>query len=178
MGRRKITMEMVKDSGSRQVTFSKRRSGLFKKANELTTLCAAQIAVVVFSPGGRPYSFGHPSVEAVTERFLNQETEPNVSIPGQEAKSELESKEKELSQQLNGLLRQIEAEKKRGEVLDKAIKRTKQNKYEKPIDELDMHELLEMKESLEKLREKLKVWVSEIEASSSLLLLSTNPVIM
>lgn len=169
-------MEMVKDSSSRQVTFSKRRSGLFKKANELSTLCAAQVGIVVFSPGGRPYSFGHPSVEAVAERFLNQDdSKPNDSIPGQQADS---SKEEKLSQQLNDILKEVEAENKRGEKLDKAIEASGKHKYGKPIDELNIHELLEMKESMEKLRENLKVRVSEIEASSSLLILSSNPVIL
>ncbi|XWS12384.1 hypothetical protein CRYUN_Cryun37aG0085500 [Craigia yunnanensis] len=73
-------MEMVKNSSSRQVTFSKRRSGLFEKANKLATLCAAQVAVVVLSPGGKPFSFGHPSVEAVTQRFLNQDAKPKVYV--------------------------------------------------------------------------------------------------
>ncbi|XWS19817.1 hypothetical protein CRYUN_Cryun31cG0049000 [Craigia yunnanensis] len=174
MGRRKIEMELVKDSSSRQVTFSKRRSGLFKKANELATLCAAQVAIVVFSPGGKPFSFGHPSVEAVAQRFLNQDAKPKVSIPDQ-VESQQESKVGKLSQQLNDLLKQLQAEKNRGEMLDKAIKANGKHKYEKPINELNMHELLEMKQSMEELRVNLKVRVSEIEASSSLLLLSSNP---
>ncbi|CAN1298433.1 Agamous-like MADS-box protein AGL29 [Linum perenne] len=51
MGRRKIEMTMVKDKSCRQVTFSKRRIGLFKKDHELTTLCAVQIAILVFPCG-------------------------------------------------------------------------------------------------------------------------------
>jgi hypothetical protein len=39
------------------VRFSKRRSGLFKKAFELSVLCDAQVALVVFSPAGRLYEF-------------------------------------------------------------------------------------------------------------------------
>ncbi|KAJ6936612.1 Agamous-like MADS-box protein AGL61 [Populus alba x Populus x berolinensis] len=60
MGRRKIEMEMVKDSNSRQVTFSKRRTGVFKKANELATLCGVQIAIIVFSPGGNHFHLATP----------------------------------------------------------------------------------------------------------------------
>ncbi|WRX27562.1 Transcription factor [Theobroma cacao] len=167
MGRRKIEMEMVKDSSSRQVTFSKRRTGLFKKANELATLCGAQVAIVVFSPGGKPFSFGHPSVEAVTQQFLNQDTKPKVG-------SQQQAKVEKLSQQLNDLLKQIQAEKKRGEMLDKEIKASGKHKCQKPVNELSLDELLQMKQSMEELREKLKGRVSEIEASSSLLLLSNN----
>ncbi|KAK6268511.1 hypothetical protein QUC31_012671 [Theobroma cacao] len=173
MGRRKIEMEMVKDSSSRQVTFSKRRTGLFKKANELATLCGAQVAIVVFSPGGKPFSFGHPSVEAVTQQFLNQDTKPKVSISAQVG-SQQQAKVEKLSQQLNDLLKQIQAEKKRGEMLDKEIKASGKHKCQKPVNELSLDELLQMKQSMEELREKLKGRVSEIEASSSLLLLSNN----
>ncbi|MQM03976.1 hypothetical protein Taro_036772 [Colocasia esculenta] len=69
-GRRKIEIRRIESSDVRQVTFSKRRKGLFKKAAELCVLCGAQAAAVVFSPGGKPYVFGHPSADAVLDRFL------------------------------------------------------------------------------------------------------------
>ncbi|KAH7568599.1 hypothetical protein ACOSP7_011604 [Xanthoceras sorbifolium] len=170
MGRRKIEMKMVRDPNSRQVTFSKRRNGLFKKANELTTLCAAQVAIVVFSPGGKPFSFGHPSVEAVSQRFMNQDSKPK---PPHVVDNSEEGGVQDLNQQLTDLLKQLQMEKQRGEELDKALKADQATcKYRKPINQLDWDELLEMKTSLENLREKLKGRVSEIEASSSLLLLN------
>ncbi|KAK8978461.1 hypothetical protein V6N11_008771 [Hibiscus sabdariffa] len=174
MGRRKIEIKMVKDSSSRQVTLSKRRTGLFKKANELATLCAVQVAIVVFSPGGKPYSFGHPSVEAVTERFLNQAGKPKVSIPGQVVEqSQQDVKVGKLNRQLNTMLKRLQAKTKQGEVLREAVRASCQElTHQKPVNELNRDELLEMKESMEKLREKIKGRVSEIEASSSLLLLS------
>jgi hypothetical protein len=54
-GRRE--MRRIEDSTSRQVTFSKRRSGLLKKAYELSVLCDAEVALIVFSPRGRLYQF-------------------------------------------------------------------------------------------------------------------------
>uniref|UniRef100_A0A453FWM5 MADS-box domain-containing protein n=2 Tax=Aegilops tauschii TaxID=37682 RepID=A0A453FWM5_AEGTS len=42
----------------------------FNKANELAVLCGAQVAAVTFSDGGKAFSFGHPSAEAVVDRFL------------------------------------------------------------------------------------------------------------
>ncbi|CAN1184724.1 Agamous-like MADS-box protein AGL62 [Linum perenne] len=69
-GRQRVEMvKMMKDS-NRQVTFSKRRSGLFKKASELCTLCGVDIAIIVFSPGQKVFSFGHPSIQAIVDRFL------------------------------------------------------------------------------------------------------------
>ncbi|KAK8514148.1 hypothetical protein V6N13_063052 [Hibiscus sabdariffa] len=165
---------MVKDSSSRQVTFSKRRTGLFKKANELATLCAAQVAIVVFSPGGKPYSFGHPSVEVVAERFLNQDGRRRVSIPGQVVdQSQREANVGRLGRQLNTVLTLLQAETKRGEVLNEAIRESRRKlRHQKPINELNLDELFEMKGSMEELHENVRGRVSEIEASYSLLLLS------
>ncbi|KAG2715751.1 hypothetical protein I3843_03G095200 [Carya illinoinensis] len=57
MVRGKIQMKRIENATSRQVTFSKRRSGLRKKAFELSILCEAEIAVIVFSQKGRLYEF-------------------------------------------------------------------------------------------------------------------------
>jgi MADS-box transcription factor, plant len=57
MVRGKTVMKKIENMTSRQVTFSKRRTGLFKKAKELAVLCDAQIGVLVFSSTGRLYDF-------------------------------------------------------------------------------------------------------------------------
>jgi hypothetical protein len=69
IGRQKIEIRPIEREGARQVCFSKRRSGLFKKANELAIMCGVEVAAVVFSRAGNAFSFGHPSVEAVIQRF-------------------------------------------------------------------------------------------------------------
>jgi hypothetical protein len=57
MTRRKIQIQKIDSITARQVTFSKRRRGLFKKALELSTLCDAEIALIVFSSTGRLYDY-------------------------------------------------------------------------------------------------------------------------
>lgn len=57
MVRGKIQMKKIENTTNRQVTFSKRRSGLMKKAYELSVLCDAEVAVVIFSQKGRLYEF-------------------------------------------------------------------------------------------------------------------------
>ncbi|KAG6522020.1 hypothetical protein ZIOFF_019154 [Zingiber officinale] len=42
---------------NRQVTFSKRRSGLLKKAHEISVLCDAEVAVIIFSSKGKLYEY-------------------------------------------------------------------------------------------------------------------------
>ncbi|XP_021907104.1 agamous-like MADS-box protein AGL62 [Carica papaya] len=70
-GRQKVEMVKMNNESNLQVTFSKRRAGLFKKASELSTLCGAEIAIIVFSLGRKVFSFGHPCVETVLERFVS-----------------------------------------------------------------------------------------------------------
>ncbi|KAI6672273.1 hypothetical protein NL676_000179, partial [Syzygium grande] len=57
MARGKVQMRRIENATSRQVTFSKRRNGLLKKAHELSVLCEAEIAVIIFSQKGRLYEF-------------------------------------------------------------------------------------------------------------------------
>ena len=57
MGRGKVEMKRIENNISRQVTFSKRRNGLMKKAHELSVLCDAEIALIVFSSRGKLYEF-------------------------------------------------------------------------------------------------------------------------
>ncbi|KAJ1277445.1 hypothetical protein BS78_04G004400 [Paspalum vaginatum] len=69
-GRRE--MRRIEDSTSRQVTFSKRRSGLLKKAYELSVLCDAEVALIVFSPTGRLYQFASATdLQNTLDRYLN-----------------------------------------------------------------------------------------------------------
>ena len=57
MGRGKIEIKRIENLNSRQVTFSKRRNGLLKKARELSVLCDAEVAVIIFSGTGKLYEF-------------------------------------------------------------------------------------------------------------------------
>jgi len=57
MGRGKIEIKRIDNASSRQVTFSKRRTGLFKKAQELSILCDSEVAVIVFSNTGKLFEF-------------------------------------------------------------------------------------------------------------------------
>eukprot|EP00250_Pteridium_aquilinum_P021498 c25145_g2_i2 orf=263-1129(+) len=60
----------IENKTSRQVTFSKRRSGLLKKAWELSVLCEASLAVIIFSPTGKLYEFASPNMMKVVERYM------------------------------------------------------------------------------------------------------------
>ncbi|KAJ0751585.1 putative transcription factor MADS-type1 family [Helianthus annuus] len=57
MAREKIKIRKIDNITARQVTFSKRRRGLLKKAEELAVLCDADVALVIFSATGKPFEY-------------------------------------------------------------------------------------------------------------------------
>jgi MADS-box transcription factor len=59
MGRGKIEIKRIENTTNRQVTFCKRRNGLLKKAYELSVLCDAEVALIVFSSRGRLYEYSN-----------------------------------------------------------------------------------------------------------------------
>ncbi|KAL5777657.1 hypothetical protein ACOSP7_010583 [Xanthoceras sorbifolium] len=72
MGRVKLQIKRIENTTNRQVTFSKRRNGLIKKAYELSVLCDVDVALIMFSPSGRLSLFsGNKSIEDILARYIN-----------------------------------------------------------------------------------------------------------
>uniref|UniRef100_A0A0E0FAI9 MADS-box domain-containing protein n=1 Tax=Oryza meridionalis TaxID=40149 RepID=A0A0E0FAI9_9ORYZ len=70
MGRGRIEIKRIENTTSRQVTFCKRRNGLLKKAYELSVLCDAEVALIVFSSRGRLYEYSNNNnVKATIDRY-------------------------------------------------------------------------------------------------------------
>ncbi|XP_039070994.1 agamous-like MADS-box protein MADS1 [Hibiscus syriacus] len=69
LGRGKIQIKRIENTTNRQVTFCKRRNGLLKKAYELSVLCDAEVALIVFSNRGRLYEYANNSVKATIDRY-------------------------------------------------------------------------------------------------------------
>ncbi|XP_074588969.1 agamous-like MADS-box protein MADS4 [Curcuma longa] len=61
MGRGRVELKRIENKINRQVTFAKRRNGLLKKAYELSVLCDAEVALIVFSNRGKLYEFSSNS---------------------------------------------------------------------------------------------------------------------
>ncbi|CAN6542100.1 unnamed protein product [Malus baccata var. baccata] len=68
MAREKIQIKKIDNATARQVTFSKRRRGLFKKAEELSVLCDADIALIIFSSTGKLFEYASSSMKEILER--------------------------------------------------------------------------------------------------------------
>ncbi|TVU12009.1 hypothetical protein EJB05_45624 [Eragrostis curvula] len=72
MGRVKLQIKRIENNTNRQVTYSKRRNGLIKKAYELSVLCDIDIALIMFSPSQRLSHFsGRRRIEDVITRYIN-----------------------------------------------------------------------------------------------------------
>ncbi|CAN6481001.1 unnamed protein product [Victoria cruziana] len=121
MVRGKTQMKRIENATSRQVTFSKRRNGLLKKAFELSVLCDAEVALIVFSPRGKLYEFsstwrlmgeglGSCSMEELQEtegqleRSLNNIRERKIHLFLEQIEK-LKEKQRALSEE-NALLRE------------------------------------------------------------------------
>ncbi|KAL5713978.1 hypothetical protein ACHQM5_016002 [Ranunculus cassubicifolius] len=64
MGRGKIEIKRIENSTNRQVTFSKRRNGILKKAKEIAILCEAKVSLVIFTSNSKMFEFNsHPLAE-------------------------------------------------------------------------------------------------------------------
>ncbi|XP_026420004.1 agamous-like MADS-box protein AGL61 [Papaver somniferum] len=143
-GRKRIKIEKIKDKSRLQVTFSKRRKGLFKKATELSVLTGAQVALIAFSPAGRPYVCGNPDL--LLDRFVSGEAyeiHQKYDDPEQRRYMEVEN--------------ELEAEKKRGVFLESLINYDlgpgkDKSWWDTYVDGLSLDELKQMKSDMEQLQ--------------------------
>ncbi|QCE08420.1 agamous-like MADS-box protein AGL62 [Vigna unguiculata] len=151
-GRQKIEMKKMSNESNLQVTFSKRRSGLFKKASELCTLCGAHVALVVFSPGEKVFSFGHPNVDAVIDRFLGRAPVQDSGTM-QFIDAHRISNVRDLNKQLTQVNELLETERKRGEELSR-MRREAQDLmwWTRPTEELSVEQMEQYKTALEELK--------------------------
>nr|ABX90015.1 SOC1-like protein 2 [Sinningia speciosa] len=117
MVRGKTQMKRIENATSRQVTFSKRRSGLLKKAFELSVLCDAEVALIIFSPTGKLYEFSSSSVINKTiERYQSNSKALVIGRKTKENVQHLKDETVELSKKIE-LLQELQR-KLLGEGLD------------------------------------------------------------
>ncbi|CAL5037521.1 unnamed protein product [Urochloa decumbens] len=101
MAREKRPIRRIENVAARQVTFSKRRRGLFKKAEELAVLCDADVALIVFSATGKLSQFASPSMNHIIDKYSSHSK--NLGKSHQESSIDLnveQSKYSGLNEQL------------------------------------------------------------------------------
>ncbi|GLT32874.1 hypothetical protein SLA2020_075060 [Shorea laevis] len=116
MARGRIQMKRIENPVQRQVTFCKRRAGLFKKAKELSVLCDAEIGLFIFSSNGKLCEFATKgTMQGLVERYVkdsggtqpDQATDRNIQPLDAEKqvrmlKQEIEILQKGISYMLGG----------------------------------------------------------------------------
>ncbi|CAK9169182.1 unnamed protein product [Ilex paraguariensis] len=173
MTREKIQIKKIDNTSARQVTFSKRRRGLFKKAEELSVLCDADVAIIIFSSTGKlfEYSSSTSSMKGILERHnLHSRNLEKLEQPSLELQLVENSNQSTLSKEMTEKihqLRQMRGEELHGMSIDElqqleksleaGLSRVIQKKGErimKEISQLQQKEL-ELTEENERLRQQV-----------------------
>ncbi|CAI9093177.1 OLC1v1028614C1 [Oldenlandia corymbosa var. corymbosa] len=131
MGRRKVEIKKIEDKNSRQVTFSKRRNGLMKKARELSVLCDVDVAVLIFSSRGKLYDFSSSnSLARVIQRYHS-----HMQVEGEECA---------------GVHAEIcDPEGKSPLTIKKMLEHIERVLEEPDVDKLDLNDLVQLEEQIE-----------------------------
>ncbi|KAK8486260.1 hypothetical protein V6N13_029693 [Hibiscus sabdariffa] len=132
MGRGRVELKRIENKINRQVTFAKRRNGLLKKAYELSVLCDAEVAFIIFSTRGKLYEFCSSSS---TIKTLERYQKCNYVAPETNVSSRIDALE--LSSQQEYLKLKLRCE---------ALQRSQRNLLGEDLGPLSSKEL----ESLEK----------------------------
>ncbi|KAK6915268.1 Transcription factor, MADS-box [Dillenia turbinata] len=104
---RRVRLAFITDDAARKVSFSKRKKGLVKKTEELSTLCGIEACTVVFGPyESQPYVWGSaPGAEHVLDKYRRvPEMEKSQKMVNQEAflRQRLKKAKEQLAKQLKG----------------------------------------------------------------------------
>ncbi|XP_019462923.1 PREDICTED: agamous-like MADS-box protein AGL62 [Lupinus angustifolius] len=151
-GHRRIEMKRIAKDNNLQVTFSKRHTGLFKKASELCTLCDAKVGLVVFSPANKDFSFGNPSIDAVVDYYQMRDQPLNLGNT-QYLEAHINANVQELNDKINRINEDLEIEKKCSEELAKQRKEAQERFWwATPIEEFNGERLDQLKSALENLK--------------------------
>ncbi|XP_016482432.1 agamous-like MADS-box protein AGL62 [Nicotiana tabacum] len=165
-GRKSVRLARIENQNNRQVTFSKRRNSVFKKANELATMTGAEVGIIVCPQGSKPYSFGHPNVNETINKYVGEERPPSPSSPGIDDKYVQmfrKANSRELNTRLNSLQDQLDFElnlKSKLKQMNKSVE-SQQEWFKGPIEKMNYSEASMLKKGLEDLLLKVKNYGTE-----------------
>ncbi|XDV18729.1 hypothetical protein PO909_024367, partial [Leuciscus waleckii] len=92
MGRKKIQITRIMDERNRQVTFTKRKFGLMKKAYELSVLCDCEIALIIFNSSNKLFQYASTDMDKVLLKYTEY-NEPHESRTNSDIVEVLSKKE-------------------------------------------------------------------------------------
>lgn len=175
-GRKKIEIKKINEKSNLQVTFSKRRNGLFKKANELCLLCGAKVAIITFSPGRKAYTFGHPDVDGLLDCYIRSR---NDGVENVEAHADHAEHVSEANREYEEAVNKIEEERKLGERIEENNKKNVINGggfwwEETNVEELGLEELEVYVKSMKELQENVVRRINELNFMENMFMINDN----
>nr|BAN89455.1 short vegetative phase [Rubroshorea beccariana] len=169
MAREKIKIRKIDNVTARQVTFSKRRRGLFKKAEELSVLCDAEVALIIFSATGKLFEYASSNMKDILSRYnlhssnINKLDQPSLELQlensNQMLSKEVADKSHQLKQMrgedLQGL--SIEELQQLEKMLESGLTRVLETKGERILNEISALEQkgAELLEENKRLKDKM-----------------------
>ncbi|KAJ4822889.1 Agamous-like MADS-box protein mads3 [Turnera subulata] len=177
MGRGKVVLERIENNTSRQVTFSKRRNGLMKKAYELSVLCDVEVGLIIFSSRGKLFEFGSTDMSKILQQYRQ-------CCYGSQDNNTMENGSQSLYQEISRLRTRYESLQRSqrhflGEDLEKLTMKELQkieNRADKTLSQIRQRKTQLMYNRLEELRKmendlgeenkQLKLQVAGLEATS------------
>ncbi|XP_057493240.1 agamous-like MADS-box protein AGL62 [Actinidia eriantha] len=141
----------LKQAGKPRLAFLRHGFSVLRRQESFSTLCGADGNAKLFTPKEKTHAFGNPRIYSVVNKF-------HCGIPPPNNLKEM------LMKQVSELEELVEAEKRRGEELKKALEADKESHHllRIPMEELSLEELGQLKAALEELREKVYERVNEL----------------
>nr|QLI63243.1 MADS-box protein SUPPRESSOR OF CONSTANS1-like protein [Ipomoea batatas] len=165
MVRGKTQMRRIENATSRQVTFSKRRNGLLKKAFELSVLCDVEIALIIFSPRGKLHEFASSSTQEIIEKYRKHVMNAQAENPSPMEGRHIEQLQQEI-QVMKHKIDCLEASKRRllglglGSSTFEEVELIEQH-VQRSVNIIRARKMKIFKDSIEQLEEKGKVLTAE-----------------
>ncbi|KAI7990923.1 Agamous-like MADS-box protein AGL62 [Camellia lanceoleosa] len=127
------------------------------------------MAIVLFSIGGKAFSFGKPNVDSVVNRFLNQNAQPSEDVSCHASRHD-DVIVHQLNQQFHELSKQLKVEKKK----EKNVQNMSTNNYgllscrfDAYVNQLDLQQLEQLKRSTVELKKNVAQRVDELNSEGT-----------
>ncbi|KAL0738807.1 hypothetical protein Bca4012_015017 [Brassica carinata] len=175
MVRGKTEIKRIENATSRQVTFSKRRNGLLKKAFELSVLCDAEVGLIIFSPRSKLYEFSSSSIAKTIERYQKRVKETGINHTRDDNSQQARDETFGLTKKIEQL--EISKRKLLGKGIDAcSIEELQQleNQLERGLSRIRAKKYQLLREEIEKLKEEWRGMGAIVVASPSSTLSSAD----
>ncbi|KAI7992878.1 Agamous-like MADS-box protein AGL62 [Camellia lanceoleosa] len=127
------------------------------------------MAIVLFSMGGKAFSFGKPNVDSVVDRFLNQNAQPSEDVSNLASRHH-DATVHQLNQQFHELSKRLKSEKKKEKIVQNistnnyGLLSCRSNAY---VNQLDLQQLEQLKRSMVELKKNVAQRVDELNSEGS-----------